>query len=253
VPSAGGPDGAQDEHFERLASRYDELRAAEYAGGDLLDVLVEVGRLDQGRVLDIGCGTGRAAEALARRGARVWGVDRSAAMLAEARRREIPGGGFKRADAERLPFRDGWFDAALMRQVVHHIERAAAFAEARRVLRPGGRLAIATFHPAHFDTIWVARLFPRVAEIDRARFPDEPTLRADLAGAGFGAVVSRRLTERHPLTRDEAVARLRGRFISTLSLLADDELADGIARAGHELPERFEARLEWLVLAAERP
>jgi SAM-dependent methyltransferase len=249
--AARGRAGSQDDHFREIAARYDELRTGEHSTGELLDLLVELGRLDEGRVLDIGCGTGRVAEAVAARGARVWGVDRSEAMLAEARRRAVAGGGFKLADAERLPFKDGWFDAALMRQVVHHVDRPAAFAEARRILRPGGRLAIATFHPEHFDTIWIAQLLPRVAEIDRLRFPDEDTLRDDLAGAGFRDVRSRRLSERHTVTRAEALERLRGRFISTLALLDDAELEDGVARAERELPERFEARLEWLVLAAD--
>ena len=45
------------------------------------------------RVLDVGCGTGRLADALAERGAKVWGVEPSAEMLAQARRRSARGSG----------------------------------------------------------------------------------------------------------------------------------------------------------------
>jgi ubiquinone/menaquinone biosynthesis C-methylase UbiE len=241
-----------DAAFAELAGRYDRLRPVDAGWWEVLEALVEAGRLETGRVLDIGCGTGRVVDVLARRGARAWGVDPSAEMLAEARGCRPPGGGFKQARAERLPFKDGWFDAAVMRQVVQHLELDAAFAEAARVLRPGGRLAIATFHPDHFASVWVAQVVPRVAEIDRARFPGPERLVASLVGAGFAEPEIRRLRQAVTLTRAEALERLRGRFISTLHLLSDEELAEAVARAEHELPEPVESTLDWLVLGAER-
>ena len=182
----------------------------------------------------------------------MWGVDSSEEMLAEARARPLPGGGWKRAEAERLPFRDRWFDAAVFRQAIHLVDRPRALREAARVLRPGGRLVVATFHPDHFDAVWIARVFPRVAELDRARFPRPEALRREIAAASFTEPTLTRLQQAAPLTRAEALERIRGRFISTLHLLDDAELAAGLARAERELPPVVDSTLDWLLLSAAR-
>ncbi len=94
------------------------------------------------RILDLGCGKGRFARILADRGARVVGLDISAAMLAAAR-----GGALHRVrgSARRLPFRDATFDAAIAVEVFEHLESRAideACDELLRVLRPGGRFVL---------------------------------------------------------------------------------------------------------------
>lgn len=74
-------------------------------------------------VLDVGTGTGRAAIALARRGAVVTGVDASAEMLAVAERRAREAGAavsFTRGDAHRLEYGDGSFDAVVCLRVLMH-------------------------------------------------------------------------------------------------------------------------------------
>jgi len=201
----------------------------------------------------VGCGTGRLAVALAERGARVWGVDPSAAMLAQGRATAGRRVGFKQGRAEALPFKDGWFERAVLRLVVHLVDRPLALPELARVLAPAGRAAIATFVPEHFERYWLTAVFPEVAEIDRARFPTPATLTAELRDAGFGSVRARTLTQRIRLSRDDALERICGRYISTLRLLDDETLAAGLARAGRVLPEEIESVLEWAVLSAEKP
>jgi len=100
------------------------------------------------RLLDVGCGTGDDAAALAdavgSEGS-VVGVDNSAAMVATARDRaaDSPAVSFRAADAESLPFDDGRFDGCRADRVLQHLDRPReAFAELRRVTRAGGRVAV---------------------------------------------------------------------------------------------------------------
>ena len=156
----------------------------------------------------------------------------------------------KVAPAEGLPFKDGWFERALMWLVVHLVDRPRAFAEAARVLAPDGRLAIGTFHPEHFERYWLKTYFPSLEAIDKARFPTPDELEAALSAAGFERVELKRLTQRGSVDRETAIERVHARFISPLQLLEESELEEGVRRMRAELPEQNEYALEWLVATA---
>lgn len=116
------------------------------AFGDLTTQAIEalldaVGATDGLSLLDIASGPGYVAARAARRGARVLGIDFSAAMVAAAQNLN-PGIAFREGDAEELPFDDAVFDAAVMNFGILHLGRPEkALAEAQRVLRPGGKFA----------------------------------------------------------------------------------------------------------------
>jgi SAM-dependent methyltransferase len=239
--------------FGPLAEDYDRLRPADENWWALVDALVAEGDLAGRRVLDVGCGTGRLALALAERGGKVWGVDPSEPMLAKARAVAGRRVGFKLGTAEALPFKDGWFDRAVLRLVVHLVDRRRALPELARVLAPGGRAVVATFAPGHFEWFWLTSVFPEVAEIDLARFPAPEALAADLEEAGFASARIRLLSQHGRLSRDEALERIRGRYISTLRLLGEETFAAGLARAERELPDPVESPLEWAIITADRP
>jgi ubiquinone/menaquinone biosynthesis C-methylase UbiE len=98
-----------------------------------------------GSVLDVGCGAGHSSQTLAASGiAEVWGLDASPYLLQHAARR-YPGVRFVQGIAERTGFGEGRFDAVSACYLFHEIPPRfgdEALAEFRRVLRPGGRLAI---------------------------------------------------------------------------------------------------------------
>lgn len=235
--------------FGRRAANYDTLRPADANWWERFELLVQAADLRGRRVLDVGCGTGTLAAALAERAnAKVWGIDEDAAMLAVARER-VPGSvGLKQARAEQLPFRDAWFERVTFSLVVHLVDRPLAFAEARRVLSAEGRLAIVTFDPSHFAAFWLNRFFPSIEAIDRGRFPTGEALTADLAEAGFASVETHLLDQVTTLGREEALAKIRGRHISTFDLLSSEELAAGTARAEAELPALVEVAQRQLVV-----
>jgi ubiquinone/menaquinone biosynthesis C-methylase UbiE len=160
--------------------------------------VVEAARIGPGdRVLDVGCGTGvvtlAAAERVGAAGA-VVGLDLNEGMLAVARRK-APRLDWRQGRAEALPFEAGAFDAVTSQFALMFFEdRAAALAEMLRVLRPGGRLAIAVWDAVERTPGYAAvvalleRLFGRrVADALRAPFVlgDRAGLRGLLAKAGL--------------------------------------------------------------------
>jgi arsenite methyltransferase len=142
--------------FDEEASR--QIEAA-YLTPDVVEqrrILVEALELSPGeRALDIGSGPGLlACDLAAGLGAdgAVVGVDPSESMLAIAARRDVGAGAapitLRTGDAAALPFDDESFDVAVSTQVYEYVDdMPAALAEARRVLRPGGRLLV-------LDTDW---------------------------------------------------------------------------------------------------
>jgi len=110
------------------------------------------------RILDVPCGYGRHASALARRGFRVVGVDLSRAMIAEARRRSAPGPrlAFVRADMRRIAF-CGEFDAVINLYTSFGYftpaQNQAVLRRMARALRPGGTLLIDHRDPAYDATL----------------------------------------------------------------------------------------------------
>jgi SAM-dependent methyltransferase len=237
--------------FGRLAEEYDRVRPVDDNWREVYDIVVREGDLRGRRVLDCGCGTGRLSKALAESAAsKVWGVDPEPEMLRVAAGSIPASVGLKEGRAEDLPFRDRWFERAVLWLVCHLVERPAAFRELRRVLTDDGRLVVVTFDPAHFGTFWLDPYFPSIEEIDRARFPDADELSAQLADAGFAEVRLVRHSQRASLTREQAIERIERRHISTFDLLEPAEVARGTQLALEELPPTVEYPIEWLIAAA---
>lgn len=197
-------------------------------------------------IVDVGTGTGAAARALAARGARVIGVDPSPALLAEAARLAAAEGvtvDWRHACAEATGLADASVDAAIVAQAWHWFDRPRAAAELRRVLRPGGALAI-----VHCDWLplpgsvieltdrLIARHRTTPSPVDASLYHHGiyPYWPDDLAAAGFGPVE----LFGFDLTQRYSHAGWRGRMrasaaVSTMAPAAraafDDELARALA------------------------
>jgi demethylmenaquinone methyltransferase/2-methoxy-6-polyprenyl-1,4-benzoquinol methylase len=194
--------------FDRIAPVYDAMNRVMTAG---LDVrwrrLAAAAAVRQGdRVLDAACGTGDLAIADLRAGAgKVTGLDFSAAMLARARRKQASIEWIQ-GDMLALPFADETFDAATVGFGVRNVaDLELALRELRRVLRPGGRLAILEITQPRgamkpFYTLWFDKAVPLLGKVlpggaaytylpaSVKRFPPAEKLVELLRECGFGAV-----------------------------------------------------------------
>jgi SAM-dependent methyltransferase len=176
-------------------------------------------------VVDVACGTGNVALAAAVRGAEpVVGVDLEPALLALA-----PGDAgveWRVGDAMALPCDDGEFDVALSAfGIMYALDQGAAARELARVVRPGGRIALASWSPGSFLPAMGAALAPflpapPLGSAPPSRWGDPAAARTLLADAGFTAVEH----------RDEALTLDFASRAAAVAFL--------VATAGHVIAER---------------
>lgn len=220
--------------WERTGDAYDRRHGSSLAGARAMawglwrvpeTELRLLGPIRGRRLLEMGCGAGRWAGALARRGAEVVGLDITPAQLAKARH-ESGRPHWIRANAERLPFAERTFDLVFADWgAFTFADPARTVPEAGRVLRPGGRLVFVTASPI------------RSVVQDRGNDRLDRRLRYDYFG--LGALVFRRPVEANfQRTYGEWVRLFRGAGLWV------DRLEETRPRAG--------ARSSYLRAAEER-
>jgi len=240
--------------FDRVAHCYDETRAMpEEARHAIADGIVRVLRTvaPAPRLLEVGIGTGRIALPLARAGIGVFGVDLARAMLARLRE-QLPDFPVAIADAARLPFVAGAFDAALFVHVLHLLpDPIAVLRAARSVVRPGGLLLHGWVD--HGDTelreVWsaTAELAAELAGVTlEVRPPHERARTAFAAEAGSEPVVETPLAR----WREEATAAALLRHIADRVYSTTWDIPDAVMP---ELLRRLTPRVRALVGDLDRP
>jgi ubiquinone/menaquinone biosynthesis C-methylase UbiE len=187
VPAAGRP------AFTRLYDTVVALTMREATFRGRLRAEVRDGLAPDAAVVDVGCGTGTLAIALAADGAEVIGVDGDPEVLALAHAK--PGAEtvqWRKGLATALPLPGASADRVVMSLLLHHLDAGAkrtALAEALRVLRPGGRLHVADWGRPRDAVMRAAALaLQRVDGPDGLRENLEGAIPALLADAGFTAV-----------------------------------------------------------------
>jgi len=199
--------------FDRIAPVYDVMNRVMTAGLDLRwrKLAAKAAVRPGDRVLDAACGTGDLAIADQKAGAsRVTGLDFSERMLERARRK-APELEWIQGDLLALPFADGTFDAATVGFGVRNVaDLELGLRELRRVLRPGGRMAILEITQARgtlkpFFSLWFDRIVPLLGKLlpggsaytylpeSVKRFPNAEGLADLMRESGFGEVEFRLL------------------------------------------------------------
>jgi ubiquinone/menaquinone biosynthesis C-methylase UbiE len=167
-------------------ARYSERTSDSFASWLLPHVAAAPGDT----LLDAGCGSGVYHRAIVAQGAQIVGLDASRGMLKEARAQSAVAGFAMDAllgDAQALPFRDASFARVMANHMLYHVpDQVAALHELRRVLKPGGRVVLATNgtdNLARFDELHTAaamRLGYAASPHDASRFTldDLPLVRS---------------------------------------------------------------------------
>ena len=186
------------------------------------------------RALDVGCGAGALAYALAPLVGEVVGVDSSEDLVDVAREHAPPGATFVLGDAEALPFPYGDFDLVGCLRVLHHVRRPElVVSEIARVTRPGGRILLAD-QLGDIDPMRSLELdrFERARDPSHTRLLPDADIRGYLDANDLVVVANEMVKERRDMERYLDVAGLEG------------EARDRVARMA---PAVYEVEMGWYV------
>jgi SAM-dependent methyltransferase len=135
-------------HHQTISSRAEQIWGWDSPAGcerarRRADLIIQLGGLQKGkRALELGCGTGIFSTYFAATGVEIIPIDICEELLVQLRRK-LPSVQAKIDDAENLSFPDSSFDAVVGSSVLHHLDVDKSLKEIWRVLKPGGRLALA--------------------------------------------------------------------------------------------------------------
>jgi SAM-dependent methyltransferase len=193
--SAAGDDVQRVQaHYDHVAHEYDQVfhwHVVQHYLDKRLQLVQSL--IGNGRVLDVGCGTGALGGHIADAGYQVYGVDVSPGMLAQATDRGLLGA--FAAFSTALPFADDSFDLTITVATLHHLETpvrvAFTIAEMGRVVRPGGFVVLWDHNPLNPYWPLLMRRVPQ--DSGEERLVPQAEILADVRAAGLEIQAVRRL------------------------------------------------------------
>lgn len=130
-------------HFNSTAVKYDSSFDGKFVKVMYQPLLDELEKDAEGKLLDVGCGTGNILCKLVNGKRQLFGIDLSENMVEESKKRMGSDADIKAADAEHIPYKDNFFDTLICNASFHHYPHPEeVLKEMKRVLKSGGKLLI---------------------------------------------------------------------------------------------------------------
>ena len=223
---------AQGVNYDRAAGEYAAHRRVH--SGVFRELSGRAGLGPGSRVLEVGCGTGNYASALAARyQLAAYGLDPALGMLRHARAHPEPVT-WLQGRAESPAFAGHTFDLVFSVDVIHHVAAKGAFYHAAaRILRPGGRVCTVT------DSAEIIRrreilsgYFPATVEVELDRYPRLAQLEAWMAAAGLVELETVTVEAPYQITSAQP---FRDKAYSSLHLIPEGAWRAGLARLERDL------------------
>lgn len=225
------------ESFRQMAPVYDKYRKPDELILRLLSEEIQklAGTVGNLLMLDVGCGTGGYSIPLAKQFAiKLTGIDVSKEMLERARSKHS-NGNWILGDIESIDFEENSFDVVLMSYVLHHMrDYKRTLKTVYKILKSAsGLLFIVTDDHDQFYASFYHKYIPKIMEIDLNRFPKVNELCNYLRSINFKVRV-KKVQHKQYMSCEEDIEKLieqgKARYFSTLTLLTDKELDEGLKR-----------------------
>jgi ubiquinone/menaquinone biosynthesis C-methylase UbiE len=234
--------------YDRIAPSYNQRYGENERSGTAAALVSLANDVQAKRVLEVGCGTGHWLAELKPHVSEVYGLDLSTGMLCHAR--ETAPAGLVRGRAGQLGLSSASFDLVYCVNAIHHFDQPRTFvAEARRLLRPGGVLAVIGMDPRANPAWYAYHYFEGVYETDLERFPSWGKIIDWMVASGFSNVSCRVVDRYSGIKVGREVLDdpfLKKDSSSQLALLSDDAYARGIRRIEVALDEAEAAGVDLL-------
>jgi SAM-dependent methyltransferase len=225
--------------FAEVAEAYERGRP-EYAPAVVGAIAAELGIPPGAPVLDLAAGTGKLTRALLSAGLDVVAVEPQSA-LREVLASRVGVERVREGVAEAIPLPDASVVAVTVADSFHWFDHAVALGEIRRVLRPGGGLAVLSTAPDWSDVPWAHEVGTLMTDLrpDHPHFDGPPWQDAVQAAGGWTTPREVRVTTSQPASPDQLIDYLGS--VSWVAALPDDERAEALSR------------LEAIIRASETP